>query len=59
MSPEHALAELVYLQTITDQEIAHVEADNVLCNLIKTFPDPTGILADIIVQYKSIEKWYA
>lgn len=37
-----------------DPEIAHIEADDILCNFLKELG-----YADIVIEYEKIEKWFS
>lgn len=54
MTREDALKKLRELRDNTDQEMAHVYADDVLCDLLKSLG-----YEDIVDEYENIDKWYA
>ncbi|WP_313752447.1 hypothetical protein [Mixta calida] len=54
MSREEALAKLRILQVLRDKEIAHVNADDVICDLLKSLG-----YQDVVEEYDKIDKWYA
>lgn len=49
-----ALGMLAHIQTMNDQELAHVHADNVLTNLLRGLG-----FDDVVEEYNKVEKWYA
>ena len=49
-----ALEKLIELQDNADQEMAHVEADAILRNLLTVLGYP-----EIVYEYSKIPKWYA
>jgi hypothetical protein len=59
MTAHQAIAELIEIQSYTDTEHAHVEADRVLCDFIDALPDPDGSIADMMHQYRAVHKWFA
>ncbi len=54
MTREEALAKLAELAGDSDTELAHLEADNVLCELLVSL----GYL-DVVEAYHVVEKWFA
>ena len=54
MTPEKALAELNGLKILSDTEVAHGCADDILCELLQTLG-----YTEIVDAFRSIEKWYA
>lgn len=54
MDRETAIAELKSWQGGTDEEIAHAQADEVLCKLLRA----TGY-GDVVEEWLRVEKWYA
>lgn len=55
MDRQQAIARLKELQgSLQDVEIAHVEADQILCDLLNSL----GYM-DVVDQWIEIEKWYA
>lgn len=49
-----ALTDLGQLQEYTDIELAHSEADKVLCNLLVSLG-----YADVVEEWRKVRKWYA
>lgn len=54
MTAEEAIARMKEIAQSGDQEIAHVEADGVLCDLLYDL----GYEA-VVAEYHKIDKWYA
>lgn len=54
MTKEEAIEALKTLATDDDIELAHVEADSVLCQLLFTLG-----YGDVVTEYHRITKWYA
>jgi hypothetical protein len=54
MSREDAIAELKRLQLNRDAEVAHGEADVVLCELLATLG-----YQDVVDEWEKVDKWYA
>ena len=54
MTKEEALAELIACQQNDDTEIAHSDADDVLCALL----DELGY-GEVVVEYNKVSKWFA
>jgi len=54
MTREEALRKLAECQASYDQEIAHMDADRVLCELL----DSLGF-HDVVLAYNAIPKWFA
>lgn len=54
MSRDEAINKLKALQTMRDLEIAHANADDVICDLLKSLG-----YEEVIVEYEKIDKWYA
>lgn len=54
MSREEAIAKLKILQDLGDKEIAHANADDVLCHLLTALG-----YGDVVAEYEKIDKWYA
>ncbi len=54
MTQDEAITELRRLQKDQDTEIAHVEADEVLCAVLKSLG-----CVEIVNEYEKIEEWYA
>lgn len=54
MTREEALEELKVIAKDTDTEVAHVDADDVLCQLLSDLG-----YGDVVMAYRQIGKWYA
>lgn len=54
MDRERALAALQELKKCADQEFAHVEADAILCLLLKELG-----YGDVVQAFRALDKWYA
>ena len=54
MNKEQAIRKLKKIQKNTDQEVAHYDADDVLCDLLCSLK-----CKDVIDEYVKIDKWYA
>ncbi|MEQ3423051.1 MULTISPECIES: hypothetical protein [Citrobacter freundii complex] len=54
MTREEAINKLKILQGIGDKEIAHCNADDVICDLLKALG-----YEDVVKEYDEIDKWYA
>ena len=54
MDKEQAIAKLKELQKSGDTEVAHSEADDVLCNLLNALG-----YTDVTDEYHKIDKWFA
>jgi len=54
MTKEEALAELAEIRKDTDTEVAHFNADGVLCQLLTSLG-----YEDVVTAYRDIGKWYA
>lgn len=54
MTKEEALAELAEIRKDTDTEVAHFNADSVLCQLLISLG-----YEDVVTAYHDIGKWYA
>lgn len=54
MTREEAIAKLKILKCMGDKEIAHCNADDVICELLKTLG-----YEDVVKEYDEIDKWYA
>ena len=48
------LKQMQKLITNTDQEEAHIEADNLLCRFLEELG-----YTDLVAAYNKVEKWYA
>ena len=54
MDREEAIEKLKQAQESGDIEIAHVDADDILCELL------IGLgYSDVVNEYNEVEKWYA
>lgn len=51
---ERAKRDLIHEQSNRDQEGAHGEADNILCNLLHALG-----LSEVVSEFEKIDKWYA
>lgn len=51
---QRELEELIKLRYNSDTEVAHVRADNLLCDILEQLGED-----EILKAYRSIEKWYA
>lgn len=45
---------LIELQHNSDTEVAHLSADQILCNILEELG-----YSDVVKEYNKIEKWYA
>ncbi|MBC2612808.1 MULTISPECIES: hypothetical protein [Citrobacter] len=54
MTREEAINKLKILQRMGDKEIAHCNADDVICELLKALG-----YEDVVKEYDEIDKWYA
>ena len=54
MTTEQAIEELKKAQANGDTECAHGHADDVLCKLLTALG-----YADVVEEYKKVDKWYA
>lgn len=54
MTREEAIEYLKNEQKNSDTEMAHVGADDVLCDLLESLG-----YQDVVSEYKKIDKWYA
>jgi hypothetical protein len=54
ISREDAIVALKALQTDSDPEAEHAEADEILCRLLKTFG-----FDEVIEEWWKVKKWYA
>ena len=54
MTREEAIAQFKELQTSGDTEAAHSDADDVLCELLKSLG-----YEDVVEAYLEVPKWYA
>ena len=54
MTREEAINKLKILQSLGDEEIAHCNADDVICDLLKALG-----YEDVVKEYDEIDKWYA
>ena len=56
MTKEEAIKLLQEVQEWRDKEAAHIEADNILCELLVSL-DPD--MKDVVLEYDAVTKWYA
>jgi len=54
MTKEEVIAKLVECQHNGDIEIAHGEADDLLCDFLTTLG-----YADVVAEYRKVAKWFA
>lgn len=54
MTREAAIKKLRRLRGLTDQEAAHIHADNILRELLDTLG-----YEDVVAEFDNIAKWYA
>jgi len=54
MTKEEALAKLAECQKNYDPEVAHADADDVLCTLLETLG-----YGDVVAEYAKVAKWFA
>jgi len=54
MTRENAIAKLKNMQTEDDPEADHLDADRVLCSLLKTLG-----YQDVVAEWEKVKKWYA
>ena len=54
MTREKAIDVLQMLQQSHDTEMAHIDADDVLCELLKSLG-----YEDVVSEYQKINKWFA
>ncbi|WP_428945255.1 hypothetical protein ACQK5W_04025 [Pantoea sp. FN060301] len=54
MSRDEAINKLKVLQNLSDIEVAHANADDVICDLLISLG-----YEDVIFEYEKIDKWYA
>lgn len=54
MTREEAIAKLKELQKCGDIEAAHLEADDILCNLLSALG-----YADVVKEWEKVNRWYA
>lgn len=54
MTKEEALAKLAECQKYGDTEIAHSDADDVLCALLNQLG-----YGDVVAEYHKVSKWFA
>jgi hypothetical protein len=54
MTRERAIAELKDCQTVGDTEVAHSNADKVLCQFLTALG-----YADVVAEWENVDKWYA
>ncbi len=54
MTPEEALTALKPLEDVGDWEVAHSQADDVLCSLLRFYGHD-----DVVEAWEKVGKWYA
>lgn len=54
MTPEEAIAALTPLAGVGDIEVAHAQADDVLCSLLRFLGHD-----DVVEAWGKVDKWYA
>lgn len=54
MNKETAIETLQMLQQSRDTEMAHIDADDVLCELLKSLG-----YEDVVSEYQNVNKWFA
>ena len=54
MTKEKAIETLQMLQQSHDTELAHIDADDVLCELLKSLG-----YEDVVSEYQKVDKWFA
>jgi hypothetical protein len=54
MTPDEALTALRPLQSVTDLEVAHGQADEILCALLRHLGHN-----EIVEAWERVDKWYA
>lgn len=54
MTRYEAITELVRLQSSGDTEVAHSDADEILCTLLEGLG-----YGDVVKQYHKVDKWFA
>ena len=54
ISREEAIEELIKQQNNEDIEVAHSNADSILCRLLESLG-----YSDVVREYYKVEKWYA
>jgi len=54
MNKETAIETLQMLQQSHDTELAHIDADDVLCELLKSLG-----YEDVVSEYQKVDKWFA
>ena len=54
MNKETAIETLQRLQQSHDTEMAHIDADDVLCELLKSLG-----YEDVVSEYQNVNKWFA
>lgn len=54
MTREEVLKKLKEAQDNRDTEMAHGDADDLLCDLLKSLG-----YEDVVTEYKRVDKWYA
>lgn len=54
MTKDEAIERLKTQQTCSDEEAAHVSADNILCELLESLG-----YSDVVREWKKVKKWFA
>lgn len=54
MTKDEAIAKLIECQKDGDVECAHSDADDILCDFLKSLGH-----ADVVEEYEKVEKWFA
>ena len=54
MTPEEAIVKLRDAQDNGDMEIAHADADDILCSLLKSLG-----YTEVVEEYEKVDKWFA
>mgnify|MGYP001356994692 FL=1 len=54
MNKETAIETLQMLQQSHDTEMAHIDADDILCQLLETLG-----YEDVVSEYQKVNKWFA
>ena len=54
-----AINNLKKIKNCNDNEMAHIEADNIIMNLIETLINNEELKKELSNAYNNIDKWYA
>lgn len=54
MTPEEAMTALAPLAHVSDIEVAHMQADEIICSLLRFLGH-----GDVVDAWGKVEKWYA